>query len=130
MMDGGIFGDDEGRKKVEAVVGITSSKKEKARKKVKDEDALFPDGDDLFKEILPPQKVKKEKSERKSKASRVGKKVELPEDLLDEYNEMLEDFSPEFANKKQIRNFRKLLTKISLIKYPKKPKEKKAKKKK
>lgn len=128
-MDGGIFFDDndqellnpEGKK---AALDITKKQKDKISKEKK-EDILFPD-DEEFNEILPKERKKRDKAERSEKVSRV--KIELPQDLLDEYGDFLGDFDPSTASKKKFREFRKLLTRLSLIRYPKKQREKKSKK--
>lgn len=128
-MNGGIFFDEDDMEKLnpkgkKAALDVTKKEKEQISKEKK-EDILFPD-DEEFNEILPKERKKREKSERSKKVSRV--KIELPQDLLDEYGDFLGDFDPSTASKKKFREFRKLLTRLSLVRYPKKQREKKTKK--
>lgn len=131
MFDGGIFIDenDRYRFKGKPVVDVDDKTKSKASK-LKKEDLLFPE-DDEFEEILPAEKKKKDKSERKAKGeSRSRAMIEIPQDLLDEFGDIHSTFEPERATKKQFRQYRKILSELCNVRYPKKKREKKTKKKK
>lgn len=129
-MNGGIFFDDKDAeilnpKGKKAALDFPVKDREKVSKEKK-EDILFPD-DEEFDTILPKERPKRDKSERRSKgSSRIN--IEVPQDLLDEYGDLLGEFDPSTSSKKKFREFRKLLTRISLVRYPKKQKEKKSKK--
>ncbi len=132
MFDGGIFIDeaDEKKYKGKPIVDVSEKTKSKASK-LKKEDLLFPEGDEDFEEILPAAKKKRDKSERAPRGeSRSRAMIEIPQDLLDEFEDIHSTFEPERATKKQFRQYRKMLSELCNVRYPKKKREKKSKKKK
>lgn len=131
MFEGGVFLDEDDKKKFkgQSVVDVSAKAKAKASK-LKKEDLLFPEDDEEFEEILPAAKKKRDKSERAPKESRSRAMIEIPQDLLDEFGDIHSTFEPERATKKQFRQYRKMLSELCNVRYPKKIREKKSKKKK
>lgn len=114
-LSGGIFLDeDEDLMSETPILDITQKQREVAEKKLISNEMLFPEEEEAYKKM----------TKKKKRSTTARERVELPGDMLILYEEKVAAFDPETATKKEIREFRKILTEISNVRYPRKPKKK------
>lgn len=99
------------------------TRNEHAKERLESKEMLLPGDEEFYKTTLGLNKKRKNKHPK----IRTMPKTHQSE-MTTAVKEACQAFDPETANKKQIRELRKMLGALSKEKYPRKPKAKKSKK--
>jgi len=108
----------------DSILDLTAKERKNAKEKLDSGIMLFPEEEEEALDIVGKGKRRTRTS---GEASRKNL-IEIPQEILDEYGDLLALFDPATSSKKSFRAMRKMLATLCNIRYPRKPKVKKAKK--
>jgi len=108
----------------DSILDLTAKERKNAKEKLDSGIMLFPEEEEEALDIVGKGKKRTRTS---GEASRKNL-IEIPQETLDEYDDLLALFDPATSSKKSFRAMRKMLATLCNIRYPRKPKVKKAKK--
>jgi len=108
----------------DSILDLTAKERKNAKEKLDSGTMLFPEEEEEALDIVGKGKKRTRTS---GEASRKNL-IEIPQETLDEYADLLALFDPATSSKKSFRAMRKMLATLCNIRYPRKPKVKKAKK--
>jgi len=108
----------------DSILDLTAKERKNAKEKLDSGIMLFPEEEEEALDIVGKGKRRTRTS---GEASRKNL-IEIPQEILDEYGDLLALFDPATSSKKSFRAMRKMLAMLCNIRYPRKPKVKKAKK--
>ena len=108
----------------DSILDLTAKERKNAKEKLDSGIMLFPEEEEEALDIVGKGKKRTRTS---GEASRKNL-IEIPQEILDEYGDLLALFDPATSSKKSFRAMRKMLAMLCNIRYPRKPKVKKAKK--
>jgi len=108
----------------DSILDLTAKERKNAKEKLDSGTMLFPEEEEEALDIVGKGKKRTRTS---GEASRKNL-IEIPQETLDEYYDLLALFDPATSSKKSFRAMRKMLAMLCNIRYPRKPKVKKAKK--
>lgn len=108
----------------DSILDLTAKERKNAKEKLDSGTMLFPEEEEEALDIVGKGKRRTRTS---GEASRKNL-IEIPQEILDEYGDLLALFDPATSSKKSFRAMRKMLATLCNIRYPRKPKVKKAKK--
>jgi len=119
---GGIFIDEESDEESDdstSILDITAEQRTAAKAKLDSGEMLFPEQEKDLKELVRVPKVQREQKTHFA--------YEFDENTITDFDDFVGAFDLQLATKKQFRAFRKLLSKMCNLRYPRVKRVKKTK---